>query len=123
MAPIFKVISLLSIICILACKEGNDVQKYAEQFAQIECRAMQLKDTRFLLADTLRRLEMDTVANKLLIDSLRKQSDITKTRSLLLADSIKMQLEDLIHDKLKSDKDKKLFQETLKKILLEKNCM
>ena len=114
--------ALLTILLISSCRQKTDVGKYAEQFSALECKAIFLKDKRYALADRLREIEVDSITNRKELDSLNKLIIVTKEESLTLADSIKYELDDLFTNHLKDPSDRKLFNETLRKIIETKGC-
>lgn len=111
------------IFLFISCKNSVDVTKYAEQFSELECKAITLKDKRYALADRLREIELDSINNRKELDSLKKLVIITKKESLALADSIKHRLNDLFVQHLKDPDDRKKFNDILRKIILAKGCI
>jgi hypothetical protein len=114
--------AFFTILLISACSPKADIGMYAEQFSALECKAVYLKDKRYALADRLREIELDSVTHRKELDSLNKLIIVTKEESLTLADSIKYELDNLFKNHLKSPSDRKLFNETLRKIIETKGC-
>jgi len=114
---------LFTILLFYSCTQKVDVVKLAEQFSALECKAVILKDKRYALADRLREIEMDTIANRKELDSLDKVINLTKQESLILADSIKNQLDNLFAHYLKDPSERKAFNDTLRKIIETKGCI
>lgn len=111
-----------SILLIISCTQKVNVVELAEQFSELECKAIMLKEKRYALADRLREIEIDTVTNRKELDSLNKIIIITKQESLSLADSIKIQLDDLFAHYLKDLSDREAFNNHLRKIIETKGC-
>jgi len=114
---------LFMILFIISCTQKVNVVELAEQFAELECKAIMLKDKRYVLADRLREIEMDTVTNRKELDSLNKIIILTKQESLSLADSIKTQLDNLFTLHLKDPSDRVAFNNHLRKVIETKGCI
>ena len=114
---------LFMILFIISCTQKVNVVELAEQFAELECKAIMLKDKRYVLADRLREIEMDTVTNRKELDSLNKIIILTKQESLSLADSIKTQLDYLFTHHLRDPSDRVAFNNHLRKVIETKGCI
>jgi hypothetical protein len=114
---------LFTILFSISCTQKGNVVELAEQFSELECKAIILKDKRYALADRLREIELDTVTNRKELDSLNKIIILTKQESLFLADSIKAQLDDLFTHHLKDPSDREAFNNHLRKIIETKGCI
>ena len=109
----YKFIYLLIIIHLASCKEQVDYDKLITEFADIQCRAIVLKDKRFQMADHLRSIEIDSINKKKEIDSLKIAISEIKNTSLVLADSIKVKLDDILTNKLSGHDEQKEFTDRL----------
>ncbi len=118
-------------LLIVGCSNKQSIDGAINDIANIECRAMQLRNQRFKLADEI-RFTQDTVIQLqqsgdtlLLHDRLIKmyqQKELLHTQSSQLADSIKVQM-DVITTTFLSDKNMELdFNRKLDSILAIKGC-
>jgi outer membrane murein-binding lipoprotein Lpp len=118
-------------LLIIGCSNKQSIDVAVNDIANIECRAMQLRNQRFKLADEI-RFAQDTVIQlqhsgdtSVLHERLIKmyqQKELLHTRSSQLADSIKVQM-DVIVTVFLSDKNKELyFNQKLDSILTIKGC-
>jgi len=118
----FIIIYLLIIIHFASCKEQVDYDKLITEFADIQCRAIVLKDKRFQMADHLRSIEIDSIDKKKEIDSLKIAISEIKNRSLVLADSIKVKLDDILTNKLSGHDEQKEFTDRLAVYIKANGC-
>ncbi|HMR87680.1 MAG TPA: hypothetical protein PKD51_05980 [Saprospiraceae bacterium] len=118
----YKFIYLLVIIHLASCKEQVDYDKLITEFADIQCRAIVLKDKRFQMADHLRSIEIDSIDKKKEIDSLKIAISEIKNRSLVLADSIKVKLDDILTNKLSGHDEQKEFTNRLAVYIKANGC-
>lgn len=118
----YKFIYLLIIIHLASCKEQVDYDKLITEFADIQCRAIVLKDKRFQMADHLRSIEIDSIDKKKEIDSLKIAISEIKNTSLVLADSIKVKLDDILTNKLSGHDEQKEFTDRLAVYIKAKGC-
>ena len=118
-------------LLIVGCSNKPSTDSIIDDFANIECRAMQLKNQRFKLADEIRftqdtivQLQQsgDTLALHERLIKMYEQKELLHTKSSQLADSIKVKM-DVIAATFLSDKNKELdFNRTLDSILTLKSC-
>jgi hypothetical protein len=118
----YKFIYLLIIIHLASCKEQVDYDKLITEFADIQCRAIVLKDKRFQMADHLRSIEIDSIHKKKEIDSLKIAISEIKNHSLVLADSIKVRLDDILTNKLSGHDEQKEFTDRLAVYIKANGC-
>ncbi|HLO56892.1 MAG TPA: hypothetical protein VK169_21540 [Saprospiraceae bacterium] len=118
----YKFIYLLIIIHLASCKEQVDYDKLITEFAYIQCRAIVLKDKRFQMADHLRSIEIDSIDKKKEIDSLKIAISEIKNTSLVLADSIKVKLDDILTNKLSGHDEQKEFTDRLAAYIKANGC-
>ena len=118
-------------LLIVGCSNKPSSDSIIDDFANIECRAMQLKNQRFKLADEI-RFTQDTIiqlqqsGDTLLLHErlikMYEQKELLHTKSSQLADSIKVKM-DVIAATFLTDKNKELdFNRTLDSILTLKSC-
>jgi hypothetical protein len=120
------------IICTLilfSCNESSqEKEKMVKLMADLECRAIELKNKRFQLADNMRfaqdtLLHFKSFSDTISLQQRLKEWDIQKlslvNESLALADSIKLQMEIIMPryftDKKKEQEFNRLLEEALKK--------
>ena len=104
----------------------------ATNFSNVECRAFAMRELRYALADKIRfaedsiaHLPPGSIALKNLQSQLKKyQADKENTlaQSLLLADTIKLQLDSILKIRLQSPDKIKLFDKALLVEMEKKNC-
>ena len=118
-------------LLIVGCSNKPSKDSIIDDFANIECRAMQLKNQRFKLADEI-RFTQDTIiqlqqsGDTLLLHErlikMYQQKELLHAKSSQLADSIKLKM-DVIAATFLSDKNKELdFNRKLDSILILKSC-
>lgn len=128
---------ILIVVCIfnsISCKSKveENINLMAANFSNLECRAFAIRELRYTLADKIRFAEDSTVqfppgstALKNLQSQLKKyqvNKEYTLAQSLLLADTIKLQLDSIIKIRLRSPDKIKLFDEALLIEMEKKNC-
>ena len=121
------------VVSVFSCKSGKgDIKGTVDKFADLECRAMTLREKRFELANKIRFTEdtllhptakADTSKLKLKLQAFNKEKDVLLKQSLSLADTIRNQLNDLMKNQLADEKDKANFDQTLKTALEERGCI
>ncbi len=108
-----------------------DLNKTVKDFADLECRAISLREKRFDLANQIRFTQdtlldthhkADTVKLKSRLEMLNREKQVVLQSSLALADSIHTVLESLQKNQLADEKDKKQFNLLLTKTLAERGC-
>lgn len=133
-----KILTNTSVLCALmallsACSEQKpDISTIAKSFADMECRAINLKNQRYALADQMRFIQDTIIADT--------SSDVTKARlseqlkaldmgkddmvnhGLSLADTIQQTLASLIKGPLKNVEDRHKFDELLAQELQKRGC-
>lgn len=131
-----KNLKLLSIFFIAAslfsCKSRmTDIKAMADQFADMECRAITLREQRFNLANDIRFTQdtlmhtkntSDTMRLHLKLEAFDKQKEVTLKQSLSLADSIHTQLNQM-KEKLTDKNDRAKFEEMLNSNLQQRGCV
>ncbi len=118
----FTLIFLLIIVFFTSCRKQPDFDKLVTEYADIQCRAIVLKDKRFQIADHLRSIELDSIHKRKEIDSLKIVISEIKNRSLILADSIKVKLDDILTNKLANRDDQKKFTDRLAAYIKANGC-
>lgn len=122
--------------CILlsvSCKDNTpDIDKMADDFAGIECRAVALREKRFALANEI-RFTQDTLLNKqhitdtsrlkIKLERLNQAKETILQTSLALADSIHKQLDSLMQHHLTDATLKSKFNTALNNTLQKRNCV
>ena len=118
-------------VLVFSCKNKTSLDSTINDFANTECRAMQLRSQRFKLADNIRFTQDSIIQKSHSGDTLQLHEKITKMfmekellfiQSSRLSDSIKVQL-DLIMSTYLTDKNKELtFNRKLDSILIIKGC-
>ena len=124
----------LCIFNLISCKSKaeENIKLMATNFSNIECRAFAMRELRYTLADKIRFAE-DFIANLLpgstalknLQSQLKKyqiDKENTLAQSLLLADTIKLQLDSILKIRLRSPDKIKLFDKALLMEMKKKNC-
>lgn len=112
---------LLVVLLSWGCNNAN-VQSIAEDFAPMQCRAIQLREERFRVASELHRLAENPKAYETGKDSLLKVADDLKSKSTLLADTIKSYLDSLFSTSLINKEDRIRFTDMVRKINEDKGC-
>ena len=118
-------------LLIVGCSNKPSTDALIDDFANLECRAMQLRNQRFKLADEI-RFTQDTIiqlqqsGDTLLLHErlikMYQQKELLHAKSSQLADSIKLKM-DVIAATFLSDKNKELdFNRKLDSILILKSC-
>lgn len=128
-----KFLLLLVIVSLTLCcrNEKTNIKVLADEFANLECRAMELREQRFELANQLRfthdtllqKPGGDTISLNLKLATLDKQKEAMLKQSLSLADSIHTTLTALMKNHLTNENDKRAFNKMLNKTLLERGCI
>ncbi|MCW3112305.1 MAG: hypothetical protein JWR18_701 [Segetibacter sp.] len=122
---------LLSIT--VSCGEHKpNIKELVDNFVDLECRAITLREKRFELANQMRFTQdtllqtsnkADTSRLKSKLEAFNKEKEVTLQQSLSLADSIRIRLNDMMKNELSNETDKTTFNETLNKTLVEKGCL
>lgn len=131
---VLKFLLLLVVVSLaVSCKnEKTDIKALVDEFANLECRAMTLREQRFELANQLRFTQdslllkgnkADTIGLNLKLATLNKQKEAMLKQSLSLADSIRTTLTGLMKNQLVTENDKQTFNEMLNKTLVERGCI
>lgn len=113
---------ILSILLSYSCSPSIDIEPMAAEFAQLECRAIQLKERRFALAAEMNKLEEDTVKYKLHGDSLMQIIQKTKDASIALADTIRLLMDSLWKNELADRELRKVFMAKVEQMNAEQKC-
>lgn len=124
---------LLIAVVIVSCKANKpDINLLVNNFSEIECRSISLRTQRFILANKIRYTQ-DTLIhthnyndtsrlNKNLKD-LSKEKENILGASLVLADSIKKQLDRIFQNHLADTAYKTKFNRLLNTTLKKKGCL
>lgn len=112
----------LFVLILFSCKPHRDLDQLVAEFSEIQCRAIALKNKRYQLSEYLRSIELDSILKKKEIDSLQLIIEITKNQSLVLADSIKIQLQNLFLKELVDKKKQKEFSIRLESFIRTNGC-
>ena len=114
---------ILTISIFGSCTDTTTIDLKAEDFAKLECRAIKLRERRFELATEMHRLEEDSLAYIASGDSLLQIINEVKNRSVLLADTIRKELDQLWSTTLNSKEKRRLFHEKVKYYNSLNNCI
>ncbi len=120
------------VLCIFfSCNQSSKLDEKVNYIANLECRAVAMREQRFALANELRFAQDTLLIAKSSSDSQRLTKNIqifTKEKgnllkqSLQLADSIHLQLDSLRKFVFTDKNDKKQFEEKLEKELQKRGC-
>ena len=126
-------IFVIFLTILTSCKnKKQDLNNMAGSFADIECRAMALREKRFALANQIRFTQdtlmhaskiTDTARLKTNLKAYNFQKENILQISLNLADSIKHHLDSLMQNHLTTPDDKAQFNGLLKIALHERSCI
>lgn len=106
------------------CSQNDNMESIVDKFANLECRAINLRNKRFELASTIRKLDGETSAyKKKQLDSLKLIADNTAIQSLQLADTIKEDLQRYFKNNLTTLEARSQFNQDLKAKILAKKCI
>jgi hypothetical protein len=114
---------ILTIIIFGSCTDTRTIDLKAENFAKLECRAIKLRERRFELASEMHRLQEDSLEYLASGDSLLQIINDVKNQSVLLADSIRQELDYLWATTLNSKEKRMLFHEKVKYYNTKNNCI
>ena len=125
--------AFIIVVILSSCQERKpDLKELVEDFAELECRAISLREKRFELANQIRFTQdslsihagkADTTQFKSKLDSYNLVKNQVLQQSLSLADSIKVRLSDIMQNQLTEVSDKKMFNDMLNKTLEQKGCV
>jgi hypothetical protein len=130
----FITLSLSVILVICSCtskSEQSSLKEIVDDFAQLECRAIALREQRFALANQIRFTQdtllhasanSDTARLNAKLKALNVEREHTTQRSLVLADSIKQRLDSLMSKYLTKVDDKEQFNQMLHAALENMHC-
>jgi hypothetical protein len=122
------------IVLIFSCTSKHtqpSLDTMVNDFAQLECRAISLREQRFALANQIRFTQdtlvqfndkADTARLKAMLNILNTKKEYTTKQSLLLADSIKYTLDSLMSHYLTTKEDKDKFNQLLNNTLANMHC-
>lgn len=120
----------LFVCCYFSCQRPDVLKSNVERMADLECRAITLREQRFALADSI-RFAQDTLLRTKTIDSTRLKDKLhnfleQKAKllqvSLLLADTIHSKFDSLRKNVFNTLDDKKTFEQQLKETMEKRNC-
>lgn len=130
----FFILPLFIVLIVCSCTpkpEQPSLKKIVNDFAQLECRAIALREQRFALANQI-RFTQDTLlhasdkSNTARLNAKLKALNIkrehTTERSLVLADSIKHRLDSLMSNHLTKEEYKDQFNQMLHTTLENMHC-
>ena len=115
-----------------ADRKKTDIKKLANDFAGTECRAMQLREKRFALANEIRFTQDtilhfahtgDTTRLNQKLQQLNNEKEHLLQTSRALGDSLKTVLDNLQQTHLADTASKRIFNEELASILKRKGCL
>lgn len=113
-----------------SCQRAKpDIKGIADNFADMECRAISLREKRFELANQIRFTQdsvlhnSDSVKLKIKLAVFDQEKEGLLKQSQSLADSIRLKLNDLMKNQLKNEHDKAAFNQMLNEILLKRGCL
>jgi len=116
-------ITFILCICYFLLSCGSDTtEKEITNFARIQCQTIKLKNARFALADSIRILENDTITHKATLQTLKIKADELKSESLVVADSLKQEMDILFKTKLTSEEKKQNFLKAVNGYLEQWSC-
>lgn len=122
--PILHLMIFISLCLLPACAGNENIETITDQLAELECKAINLRNKRFELASAIRILESDTTPSAIhQLDSLKAIGENTTIESGVLADSIKSHLEYIFKHQLKTQEEKQNFSEMLKAKVVAKKCI
>lgn len=121
------------ILLVVSCNTSKpDLNKMVNDFADLECRAILLREQRFALANQIRFTEDTLLQTKNAADTVRLRSNLatfagqreTLTQhSLALSDTIRIVLDSLMQKHLPEKDDKEKFNEMLNSTLKDRGCV
>jgi hypothetical protein len=127
-----KLPSALMFLFLLSCHtETKEMNKMVRDFANLECRAISLREQRFELANKIRFTEdtllqptktIDTLALKSKLAVLNEEKQSLLHNSLMLADSIKARMDSLNNSHPNNDNFRQQFNEMLMIELSKRGC-
>jgi hypothetical protein len=106
-------------LLLFSCNNKVDLDLIVQEFSELECKAVRLKEKRFALFERLRIIEMDTIKYAKELDSLDIVIEATKSESLKVADSIRVKLDVLFKEKLQNKEDRVAFNKKLGLIIAD----
>ena len=128
-----QLVCTVIVLITFSCRQHKtDIKELVEQFADLECRAISLREKRFALANQIRFTQdtllqktgkADTSTLKLKLDYYNNDKAVTLQHSLALADSIRSRLNDIMKNQLTNEADKTAFNDLLNKTLQQKGCV
>lgn len=125
---------LLILLFATSCESGKkkiDFSGMAQLTADIECRAISIREKRFKLANEIRFTQdtllltknTDSLRLKLNLARLNGDKEVVMSQSQLMADSIKNLIDSLSKNFLTDPASKKQFNDSLNLILAMKGCL
>ena len=125
---------LLILLFASSCKSEKkkvDFSGMAQSIADIECRAISIREKRFELANDIRFIQdtllvtknIDSVRLKLKFAYLNNERETIISKSQLMADTIKNLIDSLSKNYLIDPASKKQFNDSLNAILAKRGCI
>ena len=125
---------LLIFLLATSCKSGEkkaDFSGMAQSIADIECRAISIREKRFDIANKIRftldtlllTKNIDSVRLKLKFAFLNNEKETIISKSQLMADTIKNLIDSLSKNFLIDPASKKQFSDSLNAILAKRRCI
>ena len=123
---------LFSVLSTSSCSRKNNLSDKISDFADIECRAVRLREFRFDLANKIRfaedtlmhtHLQSDSLRLQARLNFLRPQQDSVAIVSRNLADSIRLKFDNLTKGELKTKADQRKFNNELNDTLKARGCV
>lgn len=125
-------VAVLLSITVSCSEQKTNLNELVDNFADLECRAISLREKRFELASQMRFTQdtllqttnkADTLRLKAKLDAFNKEKELTLQQSLSLADSIRNRLNEIMKNELSNETDKTSFNEMLNNTLVAKGCL
>ncbi len=132
MKQLLLIVAVLVSCFFVSCNRKSKLDDKVTYIANLECRAMVMREQRFALANQLRFAQDTLSTTKYSSDSQRLSNEIQTfsqeknsllQHSLQLADSIHLQLDSLRKFVFTEKNDKKQFEQKLNEALRRKGCL
>ena len=126
------ILAVLLSCTLFACRQQRDVDEKVNYIADLECRAVVLRESRFALANQIRFAQDTLLKTKRAEDTLRlvqqiqtftHEKDTLLQHSLQLADTIHLQLDSLRKFIFSDNNDRKQFEQKLNEALQRRGCI
>lgn len=110
-------------VCIIlySCSSGP-TEEEIRTMALLRCEATRLKNERFTLADSIHTLEETNPTAADQVEKMQYRGEKLKEKSLILADTIQVRLNDLFTRRFTTREKRNLFLQQVEKKILEMKC-